>query len=54
MRFFDNDTKKPNAYREPRGVPDEIKRWQIARFAKCDPAFGAGVAKAVELEPGIN
>jgi catalase len=33
------------------GVPDEIKRRQIALFAKCDPAYGAGVAKAVKVEP---
>ena len=33
------------------GVPEEIKRRQIALFAKCDPAYGAGVARAVELEP---
>jgi catalase len=31
-------------------VPDEIKRRQIALFAKCDPAYGAGVAKAAKLE----
>jgi catalase len=35
-----------------RSVPEEIKRRQIALFAKCDPAFGAGVAKAVELDTG--
>jgi catalase len=33
------------------GVPDEIKLRQIALFGKCDPAYGAGVAKAVRLEP---
>jgi catalase len=33
------------------GVPDEIKRRQIALFAKCDPAYGVGVAKALKLEP---
>jgi len=31
------------------GVPDDIKRRQVALFAKCDPDFGAGVAKALEL-----
>ena len=112
MRFFDNNTKNPDAYYEPnsfngpkedqryaepalplhgdadrynhrdgnddysqagnlfrlfnaeqkqrlfdniaaamQGVPVEIKRRQIALFAKCDPAYGAGVAKAVKLEP---
>jgi catalase len=111
MRFFDNNTRKPNAYYEPnsfdgpkenkiyaesplplhgfanrydhrdgsddytqpgnlfrlfnaeqrlrlfeniaaamRGVPNEIKRRQIALFAKCDPAYGAGVANALKLE----
>jgi catalase len=34
------------------GVPEEIKRRQVALFAKCDPAYGAGVAKALKLEPG--
>jgi catalase len=33
------------------GVPNEIKRRQIVLFAKCDPAYGASVAKAVKLEP---
>ena len=32
------------------GVPDEIKRRQIALFSKCDPAYGAGVAEAVKLD----
>ncbi len=34
------------------GVPKEIQGRQIALFAKCDPAYGAGVAKAVEFDPG--
>jgi len=112
MRFFDNNTKNPDAYYEPnsfhgakedkrfaepalplhgdadrynhrdgnddytqpgnlfrlfnaeqklrlfgniaaamQGVPDEIKRRQIALFSKCDPAYGAGVAEALRLEP---
>ena len=35
------------------GVPEAIKRRQVALFAKCDPAYGAGVAKAVKLDaPG--
>jgi catalase len=111
MRFFDNNTKNPDAYYEPnsfngpkddrrfaeppltlygdadryshrdgnddytqagnlfrlfdpgqrqrlfgniaaamQGVPDEIKRRQIALFSKCDPAYGAGVAEAVKLD----
>jgi catalase len=32
------------------GVPEEIKRRQIALFAKCDAAYGAGVANAVKRE----
>jgi len=113
MRFFDNNTKNPDAYYEPnsfngptedkaygepplplhgdadrynhrgstddytqagnlfrlfnveqkqrlfdniaaamQNVPDEIKRRQIALFDKCDPAYGAGVTKAVKLDPG--
>ena len=111
MRFFDNNTKNPDAYYEPnsfngpkqgkefaepalplhgdaerynhrdgnddftqpgnlfrlfnseerqrlfnniaaamQGVPEVIKRRQIALFAKCDPAYGAGVANAVKRE----
>jgi len=35
------------------GVADEIKRRQVALFAKCDPAYGAGVARALKLDrPG--
>jgi catalase len=111
MRFFDNNTKNPDAYYEPnsfkgpkederyaepplplhgdadrynhregnddftqpgnlfrlfnpeqrqrlfaniaaamQGVPEEIKRRQVALFAKCDPAYGAGVANALKRE----
>jgi catalase len=32
------------------GVPDTIKRRQVALFAKCDPAYGAGVARTVKLD----
>ena len=31
------------------GVPAEIVRRQIALFAKCDPAYGAGVAERLRL-----
>jgi catalase len=35
------------------GVPDMIKRRQIALFASCDQDYGAGVAKALKFEvPG--
>ena len=111
MRFFDNNTKNPDAYYEPnsfngpkednrfaepplplhgdahrydhrdgnddftqpgnlfrlfsagqkqrlfaniaaamQGVPDEIRRRQVALFAKCDRAYGAGVAEALKLD----
>ena len=29
------------------GGPDEIVERQLARFSKCDPAYGAGVRKAL-------
>jgi catalase len=44
QRLFDNIAAAMQ------GVPDAIKRRQIALFAKCDPAYGAGVARAVQLE----
>jgi catalase len=31
------------------GVPEEIIRHQLTHFSKADPAYGAGVAKAVGL-----
>jgi catalase len=30
-------------------VPDDIKRTQIQHFTKADPAYGAGVAKALDM-----
>ena len=33
------------------GIPESIARRQIALFAKCDPAYGEGVRKALQLEP---
>jgi catalase len=32
------------------GVPEEIKRRQLVHFHKADPAYAAGVAKALKLE----
>ena len=32
-------------------VPEVIQYRQIGLFAKCDPAYGAGVAKALNLDP---
>ena len=31
------------------GVPEEIVRRQLAHFTKADPAYGAGVAKALGI-----
>ena len=33
------------------GVPETIVRRQLAHFAKADPAYGAGVAKALGMSP---
>ena len=33
------------------GIPESIARRQLALFAKCDPAYGEGVRKALRLEP---
>ena len=44
QRLFDNIAAAMQ------GVPEEIKRRQIALFEKCDPAYGAGVARAAKLE----
>jgi len=38
-----------NIARAMQGVPEEIQRRQIALFAKCDPAYGAGVERALGL-----
>jgi catalase len=54
FRLFNAEEKQRlfgNIAAAMQGVPDEIKRRQIALFEKCDPAYGAGVAKAVKLEP---
>jgi catalase len=32
-------------------APEEIKRRHIANCSKADPAYGAGVAKALGLTP---
>lgn len=55
FRLFDFEERQRlfrNIAAAMQGVPDAIKRRQIARFAKCDPAFGAGVARALEIDPG--
>jgi catalase len=38
-----------NIARTMQGVPKEIVARQVALFAKCDPAYGAGVAKRMGL-----
>lgn len=54
FRLFDADERQ-RLFRSiaaaMQGVPDEIKRRQIALFTRCDPEYGAGVARAVELDP---
>jgi catalase len=44
QRLFDNIAAAMQ------GVPEEIVGRQLAHFAKADPAYGAGVAKALGLE----
>ncbi|HEY6767202.1 MAG TPA: catalase-related domain-containing protein [Candidatus Sulfotelmatobacter sp.] len=51
FRLFDADQRQrlfQNIAAAMQGVPDAIKQRQITLIAKCDHAFGAGVAKAVE------
>lgn len=53
FRLFDAEQRQRlfnNIAAAMQGVPEEIKRRQIALFAKCDPAYGAGVANAVKRE----
>src|SRR5712691_6017553 len=56
FRMFNAEQKQrlfDNIAAAMQGVPDEIKRRQVALFAKCDPAYGAGVARALKLDaPG--
>jgi catalase len=52
FRLFDQDQRErlfKNIAAAMQGVPREIVERQVAHFAKCDPAYGAGVAKAVGL-----
>jgi len=35
------------------GIPDEIALRQIQHFAKCDPAYGEGVAKKLGLTANV-
>jgi catalase len=36
------------------GVPEEIVRRQLGHFHKADPAYAAGVAKALDIEFGVR
>ena len=54
FRLFDAGQRQrlfENIAAAMQSVPDAIKRRQIALFAKCDAAYGAGVAKALKLHP---
>jgi catalase len=54
FRLFDAAQKErlfENIAAAMQGVPEAIQRRQIALFAKCDPAYGAGVARELKLEP---
>jgi catalase len=51
FRLFDEGQRHRlfhNVAAAMQGVPREIIDRQIAHFSKCDPAYGAGVAKAVK------
>jgi catalase len=53
FRLFNAEQKQrlfDNIAAAMQGVPDTIKRRQVALFAKCDPAYGAGVAGALKLD----
>lgn len=54
FRLFNDEQKQrlfSNIAEAMQGVPENIQRRQIALFAKCDPAYGAGVARALKLDP---
>lgn len=53
FRLMSDDQKQQlfgNIARAMNGVPEEIKRRQIEHFRKADPAYGAGVEKALGLK----
>jgi catalase len=56
FRLFDAGQKErlfANLAAAMQGVPESILRRQIALFAKCDPAYGEGVRRALKLDaPG--
>lgn len=54
FRLFDAAHKQrlfDNIAAAMQGVPEHIQRRQVAHFRQCDPAYGAGVARALKLEP---
>ena len=53
FRLYDADQKQRlfvNLAAAMQGVPEPIQRRQIALFAKCDPAYGEGVRRALNLD----
>ena len=56
-RLFDDGQKQrlyANITDAMDGVPSEIIERQLAHFSKADPAYGAGVADAVNKKYGLN
>jgi catalase len=54
FRLFDAGHKQrlfENIAAAMQGVPEVIQYRQIGLFAKCDPAYGAGVANVLNLDP---
>jgi catalase len=54
FRLFDPAQKQrlfDNIAAAMQGVPESIIRRQLALFAKCDPAYGEGVRRALKLDP---
>lgn len=53
FRLFDQSQRRrlfDNIAAAMQGVPEAIQSRQVALFARCDPAYGAGVARALQLE----
>ena len=54
FRLFSPEQKQrlfANIAAAMQGIPESIARRQIELFNKCDPAYGEGVRKALQLEP---
>ena len=54
FRLFDDAQKQrlfANIAAAMQGVPEHIQRRQVEHFTRADPAYGAGVLRALELEP---